>query len=70
MYVSIDLFMLQQQQYPHLPEEHVKFKAQIWKICDEKDHERRQALYRDVLTQQQLVSQFYTCAYVCTHAYK
>uniref|UniRef100_A0A7N6F925 DNA helicase n=1 Tax=Anabas testudineus TaxID=64144 RepID=A0A7N6F925_ANATE len=63
--------LLQQQQYPHLPGEQIKMKAQIWKMSDEKDQEHRQAFYRDVLTQQQSVSQFYTCAsLLCTHTYK
>lgn len=68
MCVTVGLFVLQRQQYPYLPEEQIKTKAHIWKICDEKDQERRRAFYRDVLTQQQLVSQFlnvrlwmYTC---------
>ncbi|XP_019132017.2 transcriptional regulator ATRX [Larimichthys crocea] len=41
------------EQYPQLPEDEVKTKAHIWKECDEKEHKRRQAFYRDVLTQQQ-----------------
>ncbi|XP_051258479.1 transcriptional regulator ATRX isoform X2 [Dicentrarchus labrax] len=41
------------QQYPQLLETFVMTKAQFWKVCDEKEQERRQAFYRDVLTQQQ-----------------
>lgn len=66
--MCIGPFVLQRQQYPHLPEEQIKTKARIWKMCDQKDQERRQAFYRDVLTQQQSVSPFlhvrlwlYTC---------
>nr|XP_046267251.1 transcriptional regulator ATRX-like isoform X2 [Scatophagus argus] len=44
---------LVRQQYPHLPERDVQTKAQIWKTYDEKEQERRQAFYREVLTQQQ-----------------
>ncbi|XP_026225817.1 transcriptional regulator ATRX-like isoform X1 [Anabas testudineus] len=51
---TIEEYILQvQQQYPHLPGEQIKMKAQIWKMSDEKDQEHRQAFYRDVLTQQQ-----------------
>ncbi|XP_044079309.1 transcriptional regulator ATRX-like isoform X2 [Siniperca chuatsi] len=41
------------QQYPLLPEAEVKVKAEIWKLCDQKEQERRRAFYRDVLAQQQ-----------------
>lgn len=57
--ININLFTSQRQQYPQLPEAAVKTKAEIWKLCDEKEQERRQALYRDVLAQQQSVSHFY-----------
>lgn len=65
--VNTDLCMLQRHQYPHLPEDNIKNKARIWRLCDEKEQERRQAFYRDVLAQQQSVSQFYTykCLCVC-----
>ncbi|XP_076606647.1 transcriptional regulator ATRX-like [Chaetodon auriga] len=48
-----DYMSLLRQQYPQLPESEVKTKAQIWKTYDEKEQERRQAFYREVLTQQQ-----------------
>ncbi|KAM3601237.1 uncharacterized protein V6R79_009568 [Siganus canaliculatus] len=41
------------QQYSDLSEDMVEAKAKLWKLCDEKEQERRQALYRDVLAQQQ-----------------
>uniref|UniRef100_A0A8D3B6P2 DNA helicase n=1 Tax=Scophthalmus maximus TaxID=52904 RepID=A0A8D3B6P2_SCOMX len=54
--VNVDVFMLQRMQYPQLPEDEVKSKADIWRQCDGKEQERRQAFYRDVLAQQQTVS--------------
>lgn len=59
MCINIYLFTVQREQYPQLPEDEVKTKAHIWKECDEKEHKRRQAFYRDVLTQQQSVSSFF-----------
>ncbi|XP_068186981.1 transcriptional regulator ATRX-like isoform X4 [Antennarius striatus] len=44
---------LVRQQYPQLPEEDIQSKGLIWKVCDTMEQERRQAFYRDVLTQQQ-----------------
>ncbi|XP_078142676.1 transcriptional regulator ATRX-like isoform X1 [Centroberyx gerrardi] len=41
------------QQNPHLPEAEVKSSAETWKRLDEKEQERRQAIYQDVLAQQQ-----------------
>lgn len=67
--VNIYLCMLQRQQYPQLPEAMIKTKALIWKVCDEKEQERRQAFYRDVLGQQQSVSNFYKCVCVCVHVH-
>lgn len=61
--------MLQRQQYPQLPEAEVKIKAEIWRLCDEREQERRRAFYRDVLAQQQSVSHFYTCECVCLYIY-
>uniref|UniRef100_A0A3Q3WU13 DNA helicase n=1 Tax=Mola mola TaxID=94237 RepID=A0A3Q3WU13_MOLML len=52
------LFISQRQQYPQLPNAEVQAKAQMWKMYDEKELERRQAFYRDVLTQQQAVESF------------
>ncbi|XP_035480151.2 transcriptional regulator ATRX-like isoform X2 [Scophthalmus maximus] len=43
-------------QYPQLPEDEVKSKADIWRQCDGKEQERRQAFYRDVLAQQQTLT--------------
>ncbi|XP_070699395.1 transcriptional regulator ATRX-like [Pempheris klunzingeri] len=40
------------QQYPELPEHTVKTKAMVWKQFDEKEQERRQAIYQDVLAKQ------------------
>lgn len=48
-----DYMSLTRRQYPQLPEAEVRTKAQIWKMCDEKEQERREAIYRDVLAQQQ-----------------
>ncbi|XP_040005999.1 transcriptional regulator ATRX-like isoform X2 [Xiphias gladius] len=51
---TIEDYMLRtRHQYPHLPEDNIKNKARIWRLCDEKEQERRQAFYRDVLAQQQ-----------------
>ncbi|KAM7397771.1 hypothetical protein PAMA_005884 [Pampus argenteus] len=51
---TIDDYMLRlRQQYPALPEPAVRQKAEHWKQCDEKEQQRRQAFYRDVLRQQQ-----------------
>lgn len=44
------------QQYPHLPEAEIKSKAEYWKACDEREQERRRALYRDSITQQQALT--------------
>ncbi|XP_029029698.1 transcriptional regulator ATRX-like [Betta splendens] len=44
------------QQYPYLRDEEVQNKAQTWKTCDEKDQERKRALYQEVLRQQQLLT--------------
>ncbi|XP_023260466.1 transcriptional regulator ATRX-like [Seriola lalandi dorsalis] len=43
-------------QYPQLPEDHIKTKAEIWRLCDEKEQERRQAFYREILAQQQTLT--------------
>ncbi|KAK5859198.1 hypothetical protein PBY51_003282 [Eleginops maclovinus] len=43
-------------QYPQLPEAEIKNKAQVWKVFDKKERERRQALYHDNLTQQQTLT--------------
>lgn len=56
MYVKANLSVLQQQQYPQLPAAMIQQKAQIWKMNDEREHQRRQAFYREVLSQQQAVS--------------
>ncbi|XP_026183352.1 transcriptional regulator ATRX-like [Mastacembelus armatus] len=51
---SMDDYILRvNQQYPHLSEDEVKVKAQIWKLCDEKEQDRRKASYQEVLGQQQ-----------------
>ncbi|XP_040907102.1 transcriptional regulator ATRX-like isoform X2 [Toxotes jaculatrix] len=51
---SIEDYISQvRQQYPDLPKDHIKVKADIWRLWDEKERERRQAFYRDVLAQQQ-----------------
>ncbi|KAG7223296.1 hypothetical protein INR49_015652 [Caranx melampygus] len=39
-------------QYPNLSDDHVKTKAEIWRLSDEKEHERRRAAYQDILAQQ------------------
>lgn len=59
--------LLQQQQYPHLPEDQVKYKAVVWKTYDEKEQERGKAFYQDILAQQQLVSPFYTYVRLYVH---
>lgn len=56
--------MFQRQQYHELPEAEIRTKAQNWKVFDEKERERRQALYQDILTHQQTVSHFYMGAHV------
>ncbi|XP_070773018.1 transcriptional regulator ATRX-like [Enoplosus armatus] len=48
-----DYMLRVRQQYPLLLEAAVQIKALIWKQCDQKEQERRQAFYRDVLAQQQ-----------------
>ncbi|XP_032389041.1 transcriptional regulator ATRX isoform X2 [Etheostoma spectabile] len=54
---TVEDYMLQvRQQYPHLPEATVKLKAETWKMFDEKENERRQALYRDNFAQQQTLT--------------
>lgn len=47
---------LQLQQYPHLSEEEVKDKGQVWKTWDEKEQERRRAFCQEILQHQQEVS--------------
>ncbi|XP_049895031.1 transcriptional regulator ATRX-like [Epinephelus moara] len=50
----IEDYILQSRlQYPQLSEAMLKTKAQDWKVSDEKEQERRQAFYRDVLAKQQ-----------------
>lgn len=69
--VNVCLFVLQRHQYPLLLEAEVNSRAQIWKTSDDKERERRQAFYQEVLTQQQSVSQFYTSMrLVCTCMYR
>ncbi|XP_019941418.2 transcriptional regulator ATRX-like isoform X2 [Paralichthys olivaceus] len=47
-------YMLQtRQQYPHLLEHEMKTKAEQWRMCDQKEQDRRNAFYREVLSQQQ-----------------
>ncbi|XP_038565073.1 transcriptional regulator ATRX-like isoform X1 [Micropterus salmoides] len=52
-HTSEDYLLRVRQQYPQLPEAEVKIKAEIWRLCDEREQERRRAFYRDVLAQQQ-----------------
>ncbi|XP_062261393.1 transcriptional regulator ATRX-like [Platichthys flesus] len=40
------------RQYPHLLEHEVKIKAEIWRMCDQKEQDRRKAYYKEVLSQQ------------------
>lgn len=54
--LNIHPSLLQRQQYPQLQEAEVQTKAQDWKGWDEKVKERREAIYRDSLTQQRSVS--------------
>eukprot|EP00066_Takifugu_rubripes_P020535 XP_011609801.1 PREDICTED: transcriptional regulator ATRX-like isoform X2 [Takifugu rubripes] len=50
---SLEEYMSQtRQQYPHLSEEEVKIKGQVWKTWDEKEQERRRAFCQDVLQHQ------------------
>ncbi|XP_034539868.1 transcriptional regulator ATRX-like [Notolabrus celidotus] len=54
---GINDYMLKvRQQYPHLPENMIQEKALIWKLSDEREHQRRQAFYREVLRQQQTLT--------------
>ncbi|GAA6235942.1 transcriptional regulator ATRX-like isoform X1 [Lates japonicus] len=41
------------QQFPYLPEEQIRTRAEMYRLYEEKERERRQTLYRDVLAQQQ-----------------
>ncbi|KAK2881878.1 transcriptional regulator ATRX-like isoform X2 [Channa argus] len=52
-YTIQDYMLKVRQQYPDLSDDHIKIKAQLWNMYDEKEQERRQALYRDALAQQQ-----------------
>lgn len=68
--LNIHPSLLQRQQYPQLQEAEVQTKAQDWKGWDEKVKERREAIYRDSLTQQRSVSNllvviFFTRGCVC-----
>ncbi|KAM8835846.1 transcriptional regulator ATRX-like isoform 2-T2 [Synchiropus picturatus] len=50
----LDDYMLRlHQQYPTLRREELQARAEEWKVCDEREQERRKAMYRDVLTKQQ-----------------
>ncbi|KAJ4929776.1 hypothetical protein JOQ06_018797 [Pogonophryne albipinna] len=54
---TVEDYMLRvRQQYHELPEAEIRTKAQNWKVFDEKERERRQALYQDILTHQQTVT--------------
>ncbi|KAM6983495.1 transcriptional regulator ATRX-like [Tautogolabrus adspersus] len=54
---TIDHYMLQvRKQNPQLPEAMIQSKAQTWKVCDEKEQQRRQAFYREVLSHQQTLT--------------
>ncbi|CAJ1064215.1 transcriptional regulator ATRX-like isoform X1 [Xyrichtys novacula] len=54
---SIDEYMRSvRQQYPQLPEATIQSKSQFWKLWDEKEQQRRQALYREVLLQHQTLT--------------
>ncbi|KAM9788539.1 LOW QUALITY PROTEIN: transcriptional regulator ATRX-like [Neosynchiropus ocellatus] len=51
---TLDDYLLRlHQQYPTLRREELQAKAEEWKVCDEREQERRKAVYRDVLTKQQ-----------------
>ncbi|XP_029376110.1 transcriptional regulator ATRX-like [Echeneis naucrates] len=51
---TIEEYRLQvRQQYPYLPEDIIMVKANIWRLYDEKEQERRKACYRDTVAQQQ-----------------
>lgn len=49
---------VQRQQYSQLREPEVYSKAKVWKAFDETEQERRQASYKEVLSQQKSVSTF------------
>ncbi|XP_053703728.1 transcriptional regulator ATRX-like isoform X3 [Synchiropus splendidus] len=50
----LDDYMLRlHQQYPTLKREELQARAEEWKVCDEREQERRKAMYRDILTKQQ-----------------
>ncbi|KAL3042493.1 hypothetical protein OYC64_020427 [Pagothenia borchgrevinki] len=56
---TVEDYMLrvkQQQQNRELPEAEIRTKAQNWKAFDEKERERRQALYQDILIHQQTLT--------------
>ncbi|XP_054482143.1 transcriptional regulator ATRX-like isoform X2 [Anoplopoma fimbria] len=54
---TIEDYMLRlRQQYPQLPEAEVMAKAETWKVFDENEQGRRQALYRDILARQQTLT--------------
>ncbi|KAI4813930.1 hypothetical protein KUCAC02_003150 [Chaenocephalus aceratus] len=54
---TVEDYMLRvRQQYHELPEAEIRTKAQNWKVFDEKERERRQALYQDILTHQQTLT--------------
>ncbi|XP_041656865.1 transcriptional regulator ATRX-like isoform X2 [Cheilinus undulatus] len=54
---SIDDYMSRlRQQYPQLLEAEIFTRAHSWKLCDEKEQQRLQAFYREVLAQQQTLT--------------
>lgn len=60
---------VQRQQYPQLHEPEVYSKAKVWKAFDETEQERRQASYKEVLSQQKSVStSLNDCVHWCKHA--
>ncbi|KAK1882222.1 Transcriptional regulator ATRX [Dissostichus eleginoides] len=54
---TVEEYMLRvRQQYRELPEAEIRTKAQNWKVFDEKERERRQALYQDILAHHQTLT--------------
>ncbi|XP_060941507.1 transcriptional regulator ATRX-like isoform X2 [Limanda limanda] len=51
-----DYILQTRQQYPHLLEQEMKIKADIWRACDQKEQDRRKAFYKEVLSQQRTLT--------------
>ena len=50
------VFIVQRQQYPHVPDDEIKQRAEFWKASDENEQHRRRASYQESIAQQQAVS--------------